>query len=100
MGDAILQEPKILIGRGEKIVEQWLVPCHIEPTQSNASLTGATDWLAQPIPMWHAYQWMGRIDRWSHMNRLSLRNDWFKFKTSGKLPIHWDHFTLKNLKLR
>jgi hypothetical protein len=51
MGDAILQEPKILIGRGEKIVEQWLVPCHIEPTQSNASLTGATDWLAQPIPM-------------------------------------------------
>jgi hypothetical protein len=28
---------------------------------------------------------MGRSNRWFQMNRFSLRNNWFKFKTSGKM---------------
>ena len=32
-------------------------------------------------------QWTGRIDRQLQMNRLSLRNNQLKFKTSGQLPM-------------
>jgi hypothetical protein len=44
MKNDVLQEPRMLIeGRA---VKEWRVPCHIEPTQPNASMAWATSWLA------------------------------------------------------
>ena len=38
------------------------------------------------------HQWLGRTDGYLQMNRLSLRNNRLKFKTSGGLPITFKEF--------
>ena len=69
-----------------------LLPNHLylstqESPQSPFSSCGCKLYTKYSITLYY-FQWSGRTNSWLQMNRLSLRNNPFKFKTWGELLIN------------